>query len=287
MAVYKRTYKGYTGELTPAWSRFLILPRYSYSRLFHSKFLIMFLVACFFYPIGCAGFIYLSHNLSFLKTFNVQAGRLLEINANFFLYYCSFQGAMAFLLTTLVGPSLVSPDLANNALPLYFSRPFSRIEYVAGKMSVLLMLLSTITWIPGLILYAIQASQAGWEWTRANLWIAGSIFIGLVIWITVLSLIALALSAWVKWKIAAGGLILGVFFAGAGFAAAINAVMRTHLGALIDLRQIIYVIWMELFRIPAADLGITVFDAWVALLVACAICGWLLFRRVRAFEVVK
>ena len=264
----------------------MILPRYSYARLFQSKFLIMFLVACFFYPLGCAGFIYLSHNLSFLKTFNVQAGKLLDIDAKFFITYCSFQGAMAYLLTALVGPSLVSPDLTNNALPLYFCRPFSRAEYVMGKMSVLMFLLALITWVPGLILYTIQASLAGWEWTSANLWIAGAIFIGLLIWTTVLSLIALAMSAWVKWKIAAGALILGVFFAGAGFGAAINAVMRTKSGTLIDLTQVMATVWSKLFRLDIGT-GITVAEAWTSIGVACAICLWLLTRRVRAFEVVK
>jgi ABC-2 type transport system permease protein len=193
MAVYKRTYKGYSGSLTAAWSRFLILPRYSYSRLFQSKFLMLFNLASMIFPIGCAGFIYLSHNLSFLKAFNVQAGNFLEINGTFFLYYCNFQAAMAYLMTAFVGPSLVSPDLVNNALPLYFCRPFSRTEYVLGKMSVLMFLLSTITWIPGLILFAIQSSLAGWEWTREHLWIAGAIFLGMLVWSTVLSLIAMAI----------------------------------------------------------------------------------------------
>src|ERR1700692_1175414 len=110
MAVYKRTYKGYSGPITPSWSRFMILPRYSFSRLFQSRFLVGFRIFCLLYPLGCAGFIYLSHNLSFLKTFNVQAGSLLDINAKFFLTFCTFQGAMAYLLTALVGPSLVSPD---------------------------------------------------------------------------------------------------------------------------------------------------------------------------------
>lgn len=286
MAVYKRTYKGYSGALTPEWSRFMILPRYSYSRLFQSKFLIMFLVGCYFYPLGCAGFIYLSHNLTFLKTFNVQAGNFLDINGRFFLYFCNFQGAAAYLLTALVGPSLVSPDLTNNALPLYFCRPFSRAEYVAGKMSVLMFLLSMITWIPGLILFAIQASLAGWEWTRDNFWIAGAILLGLLIWTTILSLIALAMSAWVKWKIAAGALILGVFFAGAGFGAAINGVMRTRYGSLIDLAQVNFIVWSKLFRYDVGS-GIAIGDAWMALGAACAICLWLLFKKVRAFEVVK
>src|SRR5580658_2614688 len=106
MAVYKRTYKGYEGGLTPEWSRFLILPRYSYARLFSSKFLLMFLAACAIYPIGAAGFIYIAHNLSFLKALNVNAASFLEVNEKFFTTFCSFQGAMAYLLTAIVGPSL-------------------------------------------------------------------------------------------------------------------------------------------------------------------------------------
>jgi ABC-2 type transport system permease protein len=286
MAVYKRSYKGYSGSYTPAWSRFLILPRYSYSRLFQSKFLIIFLVACFFYPLGCAGFIYLSHNLSFLKTFNIRAGNLLEINPAFFLYYCNFQSGLAYILTALVGPTLVSPDLVNNALPLYFCRPFTRVEYVLGKMTVLMFLLSLITWIPGLVLFAIQASLAGSDWTRDNLWIAGAIFIAQMLWITMLSLIAMAMSAWVRWKIAAGALILGVFFAGAGFGAAINAVMRTHYGTLINLGETSFTVWSKLFRHDPGN-GVALTDAWISLGLACAICLWLLSRKVRAFEVVK
>ena len=57
----------------------------------------------------------------------------------------------------------------------------------------------------------------------------------MLVWILVLSLIALALSAWIKWKIAAGGLVLGVFFAGAGFGTALNSVMRTNYGSLLNL----------------------------------------------------
>ena len=287
MAVYKRSYKGYSGSLTAEWSRFMILPRYSLARLLQSKFLVGFRILCLLFPLGCAGFIYLSHNLSFLKTFNIQTGNLIEINAKFFLVVCNVQSAFAYFLTAFIGPSLVSPDLTNNALPLYFCRPFSRTEYVLGKMSVLMYMLALITWVPGLILFAIQASLAGWEWTRNNLWIAGAIFLGPLVWNAVLSLIAMAMSAWVKWKIAAGALILGVFWAGAGFGAAINAVMRTSYGTLIDLTQVNYTIWTHLFRNEDANTRIDLLDAWNALAVACALCLWLLVKKVRAFEVVK
>jgi ABC-2 type transport system permease protein len=273
--------------VTPAWSRFWILPRYSYARLFQSKFLIMFLVACFFFPLGCAAMIYVAHNLSFLKSFNIPAGNVIEINSRFFYVFVMVQSAMGYILTALVGPTLVSPDLVNHALPLYFCRPFSRTEYVIGKMSVLMWLLALITWIPGLILFTIQASLAGWDWTVKNLWIAWAIFIGPLIWNAVLALIAVAMSAWVKWKIAAGALILGVFFAGSGFGAAINGVMRTNYGTLIDLSQDIFIIWARLFRVADANLRVDPWDAADALAAACIVCLWLLFKKVRAFEVVK
>ena len=287
MAVYKRTYKGYSGELTPTWSRFLILPRYSYARLFRSKFLLLFYLSCLIYPLGCVGYIYLAHNLSFLSAFKVPTNAL-TIDSPFFVYFCGFQFAMAYLMTAFVGPGLVSPDLTNNALPLYLCRPFSRAEYVIGRMSVLLWVLSTITWIPGLILFGIQAELAGWQWTKDNLWIGSSIFIALMIWDIVLSLIAMTVSSRVKWKVLAGIIIIGIFIAGSGFGSAINLVMRTHYGSLIDLGQVNYTIWSKLFRLHdtgSATLSAT--EAWSSIIGVSALCLWLLSRKVRAFEVVK
>jgi len=288
LAVYKRTYSAYEGSFTPAWSRFLILPRYSFARLWQSKFLVMFFMACFFYPLGCVGYIYLANNLSVLSSFGIPEplGQALKVQPSLFLYFCWVQAAFTYLLTAFIGPSLISPDLVNGAMPLYLCRPFSRAEYIAGKMSVLVFLLSLVTWVPGLVLFAIQASLAGWEWTKGNLWIAGSLFIGLMIWILLLSLLALALSAWIKWKIAAGGLVLGVFFAGAGFGTALNSVMRTNYGTLLNLTEVMFTIWSRLFSWPS-ETGISVEASWICVGVVCATCLWLLIRRVRAFEVVK
>ena len=66
-------------------------------------------------------------------------------------------------MALLVGPPLVSRDLRNNALPLYLCRPFSRTEYVMGKMSVMLILLSAITWVPQLLLFLFQSYLRGFR----------------------------------------------------------------------------------------------------------------------------
>ena len=67
MAVYKKTYRPYEGALTPAWSRFLVIPRYAFEDLHRSRFLTIFFLASFIYPLICALIIYVQHNASALE----------------------------------------------------------------------------------------------------------------------------------------------------------------------------------------------------------------------------
>jgi ABC-2 type transport system permease protein len=286
MAVYRRVYTSYSGALTPAWSRSLVLFRYSRRKLFKSKLQTALFVLCFFWPLACLLFVYAANNLSFLEKIGGIGGSIFKIDNDFFHTFILVQGVLAFVLTAFIGPGLISPDLANGALPLYFCRPFSRAEYVLGKASVLAIVLSQITWIPGLVLFTVQASLAGPGWTWDHLWIAGSIVLSSFIWIAVLSLLAMALSAWVKWRIVAGALLLGVMFFGAGFAQAVNAVLRTQSGHFLNIVFLMGTVWTSLFR-TSAEGSISPAEASVALLIYCAICLALLVRKVRAFEVVK
>jgi ABC-2 type transport system permease protein len=208
------------------------------------------------------------------------------IDGEFFATYLGIQAGLSFILTAFVGPGLISGDLANRALPLYLSRPFTRAEYVVGKMSVLLMLLSLITWVPGMILFAVQGVLGGPAWLSQHLWIAWALFAGSWVWILVISLLALALSAWVKWRIAAGALLLAVFFVAAGFGEAVNAVLEVHWGRLINLMYLFATVWNRLFR-SRETFEISEASAWMMLGLICVACLVLLNRKLRAFEVVK
>jgi ABC-2 type transport system permease protein len=285
MAVYRRSYKTYEGTLTAEWSRFLVLFRYSRKSVFSSKVQTGLFVICFFFPLACLILIYLAHSASFLAKIGIPA-QILSIDSKFFFRYMSVQGALAFLLTAFVGPGLVSPDLANGALPLFFCRPFSRTEYVLGKSSVLAVLLSEVTWIPGVVLFVMQASLAGASWASSNLWIAGSLILSSLLWIAVLSLLAMALSAWVKWRIVAGALLLAVMFFGAGFGQAVNAVLRTDFGYFFNLPYLMGTVWIALFQVDIVQ-SISMTQASVAILLYCCACLWLLLRKVRAYEVIR
>jgi len=300
MAVYKKTYRPYEGGLTPSWSRFFVVTRYAFEDLRRSRFLSIFYLTTFIYPLICALIIYVQHNASVLNLFGAQGtNRLISINVVFFMSLLGWQSMLALFLAAFIGPGQVSPDLANNALALYLARPFSRTEYVLGKMTVLLGLLSIMTWIPGLLLFGLESYLEGWSWATDHMQFATAMFIGAWIWILILSLLALALSAWVKWKPAAGGLMFGVFFVAAGFGATINAVQRTTWGHLFNISYLIGSVWVRLFeganpttngaiffRAPQGEV-LPIWCSWASLIGLCLICLYMLRRKIRGTEVVR
>ncbi len=304
MAVYEHTYRRYAGVLTPEWSRFLIMPRHAYRGVFKSKLFTAFFVVCFIPLLVEAILIYLHHNTQALGVFRAQARDLIPIDASFFEAFVGVQGIFAFLLTLLVGPPLVARDLTNNALPLYLCRPFTRAEYVFGKMCVVLILLSAITWAPGLLLFLFQSYLEGFTWFSENLWIASAIFLSSVTWILMLALLSQTISAWVRWRMAASAALIGLYLIPSVFAEIINQIFTTRWGHLISIDALRRNVTAGLFGTFVRTTGhITDFDgraarevilnepplwlSWFALFLLCAICLALLSRKVKAYEVVR
>jgi hypothetical protein len=117
--------------------------------------------------------------------------------------------------------------------------------------------------------------------------------------VVLLALLALALSAWVKWKPAAGALMFGVFFVTGGFGATINAVQRTKWGHLMQLSVMVGQVWQYLFegsnpttngavffRVTQGE-EIPLWCCWTVLLLVGAACLYMLARKIRGVEVVR
>ncbi len=304
MAVYEHTYKQYLGKLTPEWGRFLVIPRHAFRDVFKSKLFTAFFVICFLPLLVEAILIYLHHNVSALAILRVNVRELIPIDASFFQFWVNFQAWPAYLVMLLVGPPLVSRDLRNNALPLYLCRPFSRTEYVLGKMSVLLILLSAITWVPQMLLFLFQSYLEGATWFVENLHLASAILISSIVWILLLALLSQAVSALVKWRVIASGALLGIFFIPWVFGEVVNQLFMTRWGNIISLGALMRNVTAGLFgTFVQASEQMTQFDgrigreivvnemplwaAWLALFVVCAICLALLSRKVKAYEVVR
>ncbi len=305
MAVLERSYKRYEGALSPEWSRFLIIPRHAFRDVFKSKIFTGLYVVSFVAPLVFAILIYLRHNPLALQIFSLNVGNILAVDAGFFQTFVEIQGWTGFFLALLVGPQQVARDLTNNGLPLYLCRPFSRSEYVVGKMSIVIILLSSITWVPGLILFLLESYLEGWSWFAANISIASAIFLGSVVWIVLLALLTQTISAWVKWRLAASAALIGLVFIPSVFAAILNEMLSTHWGNIMSLGMLIHNVWAGLFgtfvrqvgEVREMSHGVIVrqvlltepplWASWLVLFLLCALCLWLLSRKVKAYEVVK
>jgi ABC-2 type transport system permease protein len=295
LAVYKRSYRPYAGPLTAERWRFLVVPRYAIQELVESRVLMAFVVMCLFPFMAEAVGIYIA-NFEAARAFLRISGGPNPMRPEFFAATLVWQGTLAFILTSWVAPVLVSPDLVNGALPLYLSRPFSRAEYLLGKALALFALLSVVTWVPGLVLFALQSglAESGWFWS--NLRVAGAIVLGSWVWISVLTLVGLALSAWIRWRLVASTALFGVFFMGSAFGEVWREVLRDPWGRMANLPYLIGIVWLDLFGIvttPEVAREVRAFRelptwaAWAGLLATCALCAWLLDKRLRAREVVS
>jgi ABC-2 type transport system permease protein len=287
VAVYDRRYRGYDGPISPLNRRWLVLPRFAWAQVFKARLFTAFFTICFAWPVAAALWIYLHHNLAALTNMGMSAANLAPVDASFF---AAFMGVQCFvfggLLALLIGPGLVSPDLANGALPLFLSRPLTRTGYAIGKMATLAILISLITWIPGLLLFVFQSGLEGWGWFAENARIGLAIVVGAGIWIVTISLLAMAASALARRKVVAQTYLLGVIIFGGIAGQAVNVMFHTRLGFVFALPELMHTVWEGLYRIPLhAQLSPSV--AWVALAIVCGVSIAVLARKLRAFEVVK
>jgi ABC-2 type transport system permease protein len=286
MAVYRRGYQRYQGPITSRRARVLVLPRFAWRRLFQQRLIALLLLVALIWPLLCAIFIYISNHAELLKGMGKQFQNFIEVKGNFFIIFMQVQASFAIFLAALAGPGLIAPDLANNALPLYFSRPLSRTEYALGRLTTLFGILSLITWVPGLLLFSIQVGMADKSWIVANWRIGLGIIAGFAVWILLVSLVALAGSAYAKLRVVAGGVVLGFFFILGGASTMINAVFRSTWGSLLSPTWATRRLWYAMFNVdPPAGPGV-----WACILALAAIMFLLLLvleRKLRPVEVIS
>ncbi len=130
-----------------------------------------------------------------------------------------------------------------------------------------------------------------------------------MVWIILLSLLALAVSSFLKWRVVASGALLGMFFVPRAFGEIINELFLTRNGHLISLWKTMESVWSGLFGLFVRQTGqirgrvtTPIYDnvlvdiallepplwvSWLVIALVCAVCVWLLARKVRAYEVIK
>ena len=290
MSIYKHDYRAYTGRVTPAWTRILVLSRYSLAEAWSSKFTTVLFAVCLVPPVFSLFTIYLANNPAARLIMGSAGPRMLVIDGGFFLNILTVQAWLAMALASWIAPRLITLDLVDNALPILLSHPVSRFGYVLGKYLALFATLSVVTWIPCLLLFTYQGYASPLPWARGNLRLACGMLAGALIWIALISLLGLALSSWVKWRVFATGIIFAAILIPAGVGAIVTGVLRTKWGFLLNLPLMMTLLWQRLLGVHGpleASMQLPTRAILAMLGLACCLFMLMLNKRVRAREVVR
>lgn len=290
MSIYKHHYRTYTGKVTPIWTRIFVLARYGFTEAWASKITVVLFTVCLIPPVGSLFTIYLANNPAARLLIGNRGPQFMSIDGGFFLNVLTIQSWLAMVLLSWIAPRLITLDLVDNALPILLSHPISRFGYILGKYIALFAALSTVTWVPCLLLFAYQGYSSPVPWAQSNLRIAEGMLAGSLIWIALISLLGLALSSWVKWRVVATGVIFAAILVPAGVGAIVTTVLRTKWGFLLNLPLMMSSLWERLIGFHGrfdATMQLPTQAIIAMILLTCCLFVVMLNMRIRAREVVR
>jgi ABC-type transport system involved in multi-copper enzyme maturation permease subunit len=296
MAIFQKAYQGYSGPLSTSLDRTLVIYRYAMADVFKSRAFVAYFFACLLLPLFLVCALYGYHNLELLLQMEVVLGELSEIDGDLVAVTVQLpQNFLLFFLVLAIGPAMISPDLRNNAMPLILSRSITKTNYIVGKMLVLIVLGSLISWVPALLLFFVQSFLAGDGWMVANWHIPFAAIITSLTWIISLTLLAFAISAFVKWKAIARIFFFGVLVLSSIMGEVIIEIFGGTAGNYINLSAALQVLTASTYDAKSgllslvSDINVPDIPVQVAITqfaVFCSVTLILLIRRIRAFQVV-
>lgn len=279
MPIHPEGYRSYRGTRTPPGRAWLIVTGRGV-RLVAGNRLFLGLMLVAWGP-------FLVRAVQIYAAANFPQASFLDISAATFRDFLVQQELWVFIITVWVGAGLIANDLRSNALQVYFSKPMTRAEYVAGKLGILLVFLLGVTWVPAMLLLLVQVLFSGSiDFLRANVHLVPAITVASFVVITVSSFSILALSSFSKSARFVAVTYAGLFF----FTQAVFGVLRGATGSTalswLSVPASVNQITDVLFRQPPRfDTPVAASVATVLVLVGVSV--WILQRRVRAVEVVS
>jgi len=217
---------------------------------------------------------------------NFSQAAIVAPSAATFRDFFDKQDLPVFIVTVWLGAALIAQDRRANALQIYLSKPLTRIEYIFGKLSILMAFLLFITWVPAILLLVVQVVFAGnFQFLTANAYLFPAITVYALVEVVMVSMAMLALSS-----LSANSRFVGILYAALiFFSDAIYNVLRMVTGSTsvswISLGNNLAQVGDVIFRVPLRYE--TPWPVSLAVVVGLVIVsGIILERRVRGVEIV-
>jgi ABC-2 type transport system permease protein len=289
MAVHSHVFRPYEGVRTSLHTRWLVVARYALRDALSRKLTLVILVLAAFPLLGGAALIYLHHNLEAITILPAEMVKgitnALPINARFFYWLLTTEGYITFVLTAAIGPRILVNDFRDNGLPLYLSRPLTRVDYVLGKAAAIAIITSLVTWVPLLLLVGLQSTlEKGW--LIANWWVVPAIVIGAWSAIALFALASLAVAAVLRRRAMAEASFVAMFLVVPLVALVVDQFLHAQWAVRFFLPAIYEALWTPLFRLQQSN-ELSPLGALTSLVVVLVLSSVVLLRRVRAWEIVR
>jgi len=217
---------------------------------------------------------------------NLPQASFLAPTPEMFRDFLTQQASFVFFIAVYAGSGLIASDRRANALQIYLSKPLSRVEYVFGKLAVLLAFLLLVTWVPAIVLLIVQVMFAGdFTFFVDNIFLFPAITVSALIQTLTVSATMLALSSLSKSSRYVGILYAGVIFFTQAMYAVLYQVTRDTSWAWVSFSANLSQINAFIFRMRPTYA--TPWPVSLAVLAAVvALSAVILERRVRGVEVV-
>jgi ABC-2 type transport system permease protein len=223
--------------------------------------------------------------LIYLSTSLPQAA-FLTADPRTFRQFLEMQEVFMFFIAVYAGAGLIANDRRANALQIYLSKPLTRVEYVAGKLAVLLTFLLLVTWVPAIVLLLVQIMFSGsFRFVIDNAFLFPAITVFAFIQAIVVSLAMLALSSLSNSSRYVGILYAALIFFSQAIYGVVLLITRDSALAWLSMPSNLAQIGDAIFGLPLRyRMPLPVAFLGVAVLIGLAI--FILERRVRGVEVV-
>lgn len=188
MPIHDQSYRHYPGTREAQGRAWLIIASAGIrSMIGKRKFLALLLLA--WLP-------FLIEAIRFYFAANFPQVSMLAATRETYREFFDYQAAFVFFITIWAGAGLIANDKRANALQIYLSKPLTRTEYIAGKLSILVVFLLLVTWVPAMLLLLLHMLfQGNFDFIRANLLLFPAITLFSFLYVLLASFTMLALSS--------------------------------------------------------------------------------------------
>jgi len=166
----------------------------------------------------------------------------------FYFNFASLQIIWTILLTATAGSSLISEDIENKSITLYYSSSIEKIDYFLGKFGIIGSFISLVTVLPSTILYWVLNLVSSTP-IKGNLWIWEASVLDSIIIIVFLSMLIIFLSSLTKNSKYAGASFFGLIFGSSVIAGILYEVTNNKWMILISIFDNLDIIKEKIFKI--------------------------------------